>query len=124
MAQSVQQIQATNVAPQIRPLPNRQTKTQPRRVPYAPVSWGRDIKHLIGAIALITIFAIGSVWVTNQTTAYNDESRVKSAQLDKLRNSNTDLKEQISALTTQDRLNEIAQKAGMTLENENIKNVK
>jgi len=124
MAQSAQQFQYANVAPKIKQQPRRRVQPRPQKVRFAPVAWRQDVRHLMSAIVIIAMFAMGSVWITNQTTAFNEQAQVKSAQLDKLRNANNDAKEQISALTTQDRLNDIAQKAGMTLQNQNIKNVK
>lgn len=119
MAQNAQQWQPQQPNPKQRP-----KKLPAQRVRYAKTPWRNEIKHIICAILVTMCFGVVSVWVSNQATIINEVSQINSAKLDSIRNKNNDTKEQISSLTTQHRLNEVAQKAGMSLENSNIKNVK
>lgn len=121
MAQNVQQWQPQ---PQ-KSSPKQRSKTLPaKRIRYAKTPWKNEIKHIICAILITMCFGVISVWLSNQANLLNEASQANATQLENYRNKNNDTKEQISNLTTQQRLNEIAQKAGMSLENNNIKNVK
>ncbi|MFL1695493.1 cell division protein FtsL [Weissella kandleri] len=118
-----------NVQRQARPVQSNPTQPKERPLPrqivhLSPVSWRREVGHIIVAIVVMMAFGVGSVWLSNRATMYNEISQQKATELDHLRNKNNDVKEQVSNLTSQGRLNKIAEKSGMTLNNQNIKNVK
>ncbi|MCT8394730.1 hypothetical protein D0499_02750 [Weissella soli] len=79
--------------------------------------------YIVAGIVALTAFICYSV-VNTQIETANQLAATTTVQTQSVRDKNNTLKEEISALTTQTRLNKVASKAGLRLQNGNIKNVK
>jgi cell division protein FtsL len=80
---------------------------------------------MVGAV-VVTIIAAAFlvIFTANKSTTANTQLAATSAQLEQVRNKNNTLKQQVSDLSSPKRLNSIAEKNGLTLKNQNIRNVK
>lgn len=80
---------------------------------------------MVGAAVLtVIVMAFLVIFMANKSATANTQLSTTSAQLEKVRNKNNDLKQEVSDLSSPDRLNKIAEKNGLKLNNQNIRNVK
>lgn len=83
-----------------------------------------DIAFCVATAFLVVFMAMVVVHTSNRAATANSQLATTSASLEKVRNQNNDLKQEVSDLTSPSRLNDIAAKNGLTLQNQNIRNVK
>lgn len=96
-----------------------------KNVKMVKPKWDTVDFMMVGAAALIVIvMAFLVIFMANKSATANTQLSTTSAQLEKVRNKNNDLKQEVSDLSSPDRLNKIAEKNGLKLNNQNIRNVK
>ena len=83
-----------------------------------------DIAFCVATAFVVVFMAMVVVHTSNRAATANSQLAITSASLEKVRNQNNDLKQEVSDLTSPSRLNDIAAKNGLTLQNQNIRNVK
>lgn len=83
-----------------------------------------DIAFCVATAFVVVFMAMVVVHTSNRAATANSQLATTSASLEKVRNQNNDLKQEVSDLTSPSRLNDIAAKNGLTLQNQNIRNVK
>ncbi len=113
------------IQPQRRPQPTGGQQVKPIRRKYAKPVWSLMDKIWLGA-ALVTAVVMMClvVYMSNQAAMSSEHLSKTTAQLSTVRNQNTDLKEEISQLTNPSRLDQVAKKYGLSLNNNNVRNVK
>lgn len=105
--------------PQIAP----EKKVQRRR--FGHTKWNLGDRLMLGltiGVALVGMFAIISM--SNQGTKADRQLNEVTAELATVRNDNNDLKQEIGAATTKDELAAIAKKEDLSMNNDNVRNVK
>ncbi|MBS0949927.1 septum formation initiator family protein [Weissella minor] len=98
-------------------------KVQRRR--FGHTKWNLGDRLILGltiGVALIGMFAIISM--SNQGTKADRQLSQVTAELAAVRNDNNDLKQEIGAATTKDELAEVAKKEDLSINNDNVRNVK
>lgn len=107
--------------------PKIKTNSQSRakKIKLAKPKWNAMDLVMVGAV-VVTIIAAAFlvIFMANKSTTTNTQLAATSAQLEQVRNKNNTLKQQVSDLSSPKRLNSIAEKNGLTLKNQNIRNVK
>ncbi|WP_373891509.1 cell division protein FtsL [Weissella confusa] len=83
-----------------------------------------DIAFCVATAFVVVFMAMVVVHTSNRAATANSQLATTSASLEKVRNQNNDLKQEVSDLTSPSRLNDVAAKNGLTLQNQNIRNVK
>lgn len=112
------------VQPQRQPTRPRQRVRQVRRKYAKPVWTIMDKIWLGAAIVTAVVMMCLVVYMSNQAAMSSERLSTTTAQLSKVRNQNTDLKQEISQLTNPKRLDQVAKKYGLSLNNNNVRNVK
>lgn len=94
--------------------------TDPRQVP-----WSKLEKFLVaaGVLVVLALMAVVTTVSVSSTSAQHTLANVQQS-LAQNQNKTTDLRQEIGELTSSSRLNEIAQKQGLTLRDGNIKTVR
>ena len=96
-----------------------------KNVKMVKPKWDTVDFMMVGAAVLtVIVMAFLVIFMANKSATANTQLSTTSAQLEKVRNKNNDLKQEVSDLSSPDRLNKIAEKNGLTLNNQNIRNVK
>lgn len=111
----------TNVAPKKKP----QSRRQSQQIKWQKTRW--NWQDITMAIIPLVVFLLGCMIIlikSNQGAAVTAQLNSVTTQLDQTRNKNNDLKQEISNLTNPNRLGKIADKNGLSLQNQNIRNVK
>ncbi|MGO3468241.1 MAG: cell division protein FtsL [Weissella hellenica] len=107
--------------------PKIKTNSQSRakKIKLAKPKWNAMDLVMVGSV-VVTIIAAAFlvIFMANKSTTTNTQLAATSAQLEQVRNKNNTLKQQVSDLSSPKRLNSIAEKNGLTLKNQNIRNVK
>lgn len=83
-----------------------------------------DIAFCAATAFVVVFMAMVVVHTSNRAATANSQLATTSASLEKVRNQNNDLKQEVSDLTSPSRLNDVAAKNGLKLQNQNIRNVK
>ncbi|MDR3190448.1 MAG: hypothetical protein LBT80_04495 [Lactobacillaceae bacterium] len=124
MAQAVRSTQYGTAAPRLEPKV-RQKRLVKRHVKFQPVLWSlSDVMHGVVALMLVGVALFAFVTMKNMIDQQQNVATTTAAKVEAVRDLNNTAKEQISSLTTQQRMNDIAAKNGLTMQNQNIKNVK
>lgn len=117
---------AGNTAPKL--TPRRRPRVQPRpdvSVRFAKPNWTiSDAMPFMVGIAVTLVMAFFALYLSNQISTNEANLSATSASTSKIQAQNNSEKQQISELSNADRLNEIAQKYGLNMDNKNIRNVK
>lgn len=96
-----------------------------KNVKMVKPKWDTVDFMMVGAAVLtVIVMAFLVIFMANKSATANTQLSTTSAQLEKVRNKNNDLKQEVSDLSSPDRLNKIAEKNGLELNNQNIRNVK
>lgn len=96
-----------------------------KNVKMVKPKWDTVDFMMVGAAVLtVIVMAFLVIFMANKSATANTQLSTTSAQLEKVRNKNNDLKQEVSDLSSPDRLNKIAEKNGLKLNNQNIRNVK
>ncbi|MGK4062923.1 cell division protein FtsL [Weissella paramesenteroides] len=96
-----------------------------KNVKMVKPNWDTVDFMMVGAAVLtVIVMAFLVIFMANKSATANTQLSTTSAQLEKVRNKNNDLKQEVSDLSSPDRLNKIAEKNGLKLNNQNIRNVK
>ena len=96
-----------------------------KNVKMVKPTWDTVDFMMVGAAVLtVIVMAFLVIFMANKSATANTQLSTTSAQLEKVRNKNNDLKQEVSDLSSPDRLNKIAEKNGLKLNNQNIRNVK
>lgn len=107
-----------------RPKTNARHKTV-KNVKMVKPKWDTVDFMMVGAAVLtVIVMAFIVIFMANKSATANTQLSTTSAQLEQVRDKNNDLKQEVSDLSNPDRLNKIAEKNGLTLNNQNIRNVK
>lgn len=100
-------------------------RSRVKKIKLTKPKWNTMDLVMVGAVAITIIAALFVViFMANKSTTANTQLAATSAQLEQVRNKNNTLKQQVSDLSSPKRLNDIADKSGLTLKNKNIRNVK
>ncbi|SCB87885.1 cell division protein FtsL [Weissella bombi] len=100
-------------------------RSRVRKIKLTKPKWNAMDLAMVGAVTITIIAALFIViFMANKSTTANTQLAATSAQLEQVRNKNNTLKQQVSDLSSPKRLNDIADKSGLTLKNKNIRNVK
>ena len=109
---------AGNTAPKKVNQPQRRVKTKTVRRPYEKPVWNAmDLTMAAAAVVLVMFMA-------SKGASANKQLQSTTTQLEQLRDKNNDLKQEVSSLSSPDRLGQVAEKHGLSLQNQNIRNVK
>lgn len=96
-----------------------------KNVKMVKPKWNTVDFMMVGAAVLtVIVMAFLVIFMANKSATANTQLSTTSAQLETVRNKNNDLKQEVSDLSSPDRLNKIAEKNGLKLNNQNIRNVK
>lgn len=96
-----------------------------KNVKMVKPKWDTVDFMMVGAAVLtVIVMAFLVIFMANKSATANTQLSTTSAQLEKVHNKNNDLKQEVSDLSSPDRLNKIAEKNGLKLNNQNIRNVK
>jgi len=116
---------AGNVAPKPKSKAKVQAQRKTKYVKFQKPSWDTvDIAMVVLTIATF-LFMCGLVLAKSSNVAtVNTQLASVTTQLEQTRNKNNDLKQEISNLTNPNRLGKIADKNGLSLQDQNIRNVK
>ncbi|MGK4017991.1 cell division protein FtsL [Weissella paramesenteroides] len=96
-----------------------------KNVKMVKPKWDTVDFMMVGAAVLtVIVMAFLVIFMANKSATANTQLSTTSAQLETVRNKNNDLKQEVSDLSSPDRLNKIAEKNGLKLNNQNIRNVK
>ena len=96
-----------------------------KNVKMVKPNWDTVDFMMVGAAVLtVIVMAFLVIFMANKSATANTQLSTTSAQLETVRNKNNDLKQEVSDLSSPDRLNKIAEKNGLKLNNQNIRNVK
>lgn len=98
---------------------------QPRRQSLVKTNWDAvDRLPFIVAVVLLLVVTISVVGVKNQTAAAQQRLTATNEKVTTARNENNNLKQDIAALTSSDRLTKVANEFGLTLNLNNVRSVK
>ncbi|RRG18026.1 cell division protein FtsL [Weissella viridescens] len=112
-----------NPTPQTRP--KRKTKKSVKRIPLARPKWNFLDLTMLGATILVAVFgALMVIGVSNQGAKANSHLNQVTAQLNQVKNDNNDLRQEIGTVTSNDKLSEVAKQESLTMNNDNVRNVK
>ena len=96
-----------------------------KNVKMVKPKWDTVDFMMVGAAVLtVIVMAFLVIFMANKSATANTQLSTTSAQFEKVRNKNNDLKQEVSDVSSPDRLNKIAEKNGLKLTNQNIRNVK
>ena len=96
-----------------------------KNVKMVKPKWDTVDFMMVGAAVLtVIVMAFLVIFMANKSATANTQLSTTSAQLETVRNKNNDLKQEVSDLSSPDRLNKSAEKNGLKLNNQNIRNVK
>ncbi|KAA8439060.1 cell division protein FtsL [Weissella paramesenteroides] len=96
-----------------------------KNVKMVKPKWDTVDFMMVGAAVLtVIVMAFLVIFMANKSATANTQLSTTSAKLETVRNKNNDLKQEVSDLSSPDRLNKIAEKNGLKLNNQNIRNVK
>lgn len=96
-----------------------------KNVKMVKPKWDTVDFMMVGAATLtVIVMAFLVIFMANKSATANTQLSTTSAQLETVRDKNNDLKQEVSDLSSPDRLNKIAEKNGLKLNNQNIRNVK
>lgn len=96
-----------------------------KNVKMVKPKWDTVDFMMVGAAVLtVIVMAFLVIFMANKSATANTQLSTTSAKLETVRNKNNDLKQEVSDLSSPDRLNKIAEKNGLELNNQNIRNVK
>ena len=110
----------TNPTPKSQPVKKRQVHRK-----YAAPKWNLMDKVMAGAVGVTILFMMLLVIsMADKAASANNALTVTTAQYDKLENENNDLKQEINDLSSPGRLERIAKKYGLSMQNNNVRNVK
>lgn len=92
---------------------------------YATPKWDLMDKVMVGAVGLtILCMMLLVISMADRAASANNTLSVTTAQYDKVENENNDLKQEINDLSSPARLEKIAKKYGLSMQNNNVRNVK
>lgn len=109
---------------------NPSTKTEPLKKhkvqrKYAVPKWNLLDKVMAGAVGLtILCMMLLVISMADKAATANNTLSVTTAKYDKIENENNDLKQEINDLSSPGRLEKIAKKYGLSMQNNNVRNVK
>ncbi|AIG65236.1 cell division protein FtsL [Weissella tructae] len=110
----------TNPTTKSRPVQKRQVHRK-----YAVPKWNLIDKVMVGAVGLtILCMMLLVISMADRAAAANNALSVTTAQYTKVENENNDLKQEINDLSSPGRLDKIAKKYGLSMQNNNVRNVK
>ncbi|MFL4499331.1 MULTISPECIES: cell division protein FtsL [Weissella] len=116
---------AGNTAPKKVNQPQRQVKTKTVRRPYEKPVWNAmDLTMAAAAVVTVAFMAFLVMFMASKGASANKQLQSTTTQLEQLRDKNNDLKQEVSSLSSPDRLGQVAEKHGLSLQNQNIRNVK
>ena len=116
---------AGNTAPKKVNQPQRRVKTKTVRRPYEKPVWNAmDLTMAAAAVVTVAFMAFLVMFMASKGASANNQLQSTTTQLEQLRDKNNDLKQEVSSLSIPDRLGQVAEKHGLSLQNQNIRNVK
>ncbi|WP_134643799.1 cell division protein FtsL [Weissella cibaria] len=116
---------AGNTAPKKVNKPQRRVKTKTVRRPYEKPVWNAmDLTMAAAAVVTVAFMAFLVMFMASKGASANKQLQSTTTQLEQLRDKNNDLKQEVSSLSSPDRLGKVAEKHGLSLQNQNIRNVK
>ncbi|TVV34461.1 cell division protein FtsL [Weissella cibaria] len=116
---------AGNTAPKKVNQPQRWVKTKTVRRPYEKPVWNAmDLTMAAAAVVTVAFMAFLVMFMASKGASANKQLQSTTTQLEQLRDKNNDLKQEVSSLSSPDRLGQVAEKHGLSLQNQNIRNVK
>lgn len=116
---------AGNTAPKKVNQPQRRVKTKTVRRPYEKPVWkAMDLTMAAAAVVTVAFMAFLVMFMASKGASAHKQLQSTTTQLEQLRDKNNDLKQEVSSLSSPDRLGQVAEKHGLSLQNQNIRNVK
>lgn len=116
---------AGNTTPKKVNQPQRRVKTKTVRRPYEKPVWNAmDLTMAVAAVVTVAFMAFLVMFMASKGASANKQLQSTTTQLEQLRDKNNDLKQEVSSLSSPDRLGKVAEKHGLSLQNQNIRNVK
>lgn len=116
---------AGNTTPKKVNQPQRRVKTKTVRRPYEKPVWNAmDLTMAAAAVVTVAFMAFLVMFMASKGASANKQLQSTTTQLEQLRDKNNDLKQEVSSLSSPDRLGKVAEKHGLSLQNQNIRNVK
>lgn len=116
---------AGNTAPKKVNQPQRRVNTKTVRRPYEKPVWNAmDLTMAAAAVVTVAFMAFLVMFMASKGASANKQLQSTTTQLEQLRDKNNDLKQEVSSLSSPDRLGQVAEKHGLSLQNQNIRNVK
>lgn len=116
---------AGNTAPKKVNQPQRRVKTKTVRRPYEKPVWNAmDLTMAAAAVVTVAFMAFLVMFMASKGASANKQLQSTTTQLEQLRDKNNDLKQEVSSLSSPDRLGQVAEKHCLSLQNQNIRNVK
>lgn len=116
---------AGNTTPKKVNQPQRRVKTKTVRRPYEKPVWNAmDLTMAVAAFVTVAFMAFLVMFMASKGASANKQLQSTTTQLEQLRDKNNDLKQEVSSLSSPDRLGKVAEKHGLSLQNQNIRNVK
>lgn len=116
---------AGNTTPKKVNQPQRRVKTKTVRRPYEKPVWNAmDLTMAAAAVVTVAFMAFLVMFMASKGASANKQLQSTTMQLEQLRDKNNDLKQEVSSLSSPDRLGKVAEKHGLSLQNQNIRNVK
>lgn len=83
-----------------------------------------DLTMAAAAVVTVAFMAFLVMFMASKGASANKQLQSTTTQLEQLRDKNNDLKQEVSSLSSPDRLGQVAEKHGLSLQNQNIRNVK
>lgn len=96
--------------------------TPPKKMAKAKFN-KQEIQFFVVSTALIIFCLIGVVWSSSLVSNANKDLGVAQTKVDNINSKNSNLKQEINELSSHNRLQVIANKYGLSLSNQNIRNV-
>lgn len=116
---------AGNTTPKKVNQPQRRVKTKTVRRPYEKPVWNAmDLTMAAAAVVTVAFMAFLVMFMASKGASANKQLQSTTTRLEQLRDKNNDLKQEVSSLSSPDRLGKVAEKHGLSLQNQNIRNVK
>ncbi|TYC50133.1 cell division protein FtsL [Weissella muntiaci] len=107
--------------PNIRPRLNRPARRQV--LSTTPWTFQDKLPYFVAVIALIVV-AFSVITVSNQKATAQKTLTATNSKITANRNNNNNLKQDIATLTSTDRLTQIAQEFGLSMNVSNVRNVR
>ncbi|MBM7617795.1 cell division protein FtsL [Weissella uvarum] len=108
---------------QSQPNPERQTEHVVRK--FGATRWNfLDITMLAATVAVAIIGMLLVINVSNQTAKVNANVNQMMAELTQTKNENNDLRQEIGTLTNNEHLSQVANKENLSINHDNVRNVK